>query len=98
MEYFISMKRVSHVGLNEKDEKVTEVIERIKELLDLALEEDDLDLNTERNASKSSYIELSWMEYFISMKGNWNCLGQFSGIPWYQTMDVHRGSTLRKWH
>ena len=40
------------------DEKVTEVIERIKELLDIALEEDDLDLNTERNASKSSYSKI----------------------------------------
>ena len=25
---------------------------------------------------------------------NWNCLGQFSEIPWNQTSDVHRGSTL----
>lgn len=34
------------------DEKVQEVIERIKELLDISLEENDLDLNSERNASK----------------------------------------------
>ena len=27
---------------------------------------------------------------------NRNCLGQFSGVPWNQTLDVHRGSTLMK--
>ena len=25
---------------------------------------------------------------------NWNCPDQFREIPWNQTMDVHRGSTL----
>ena len=45
----------SHIRLCDymfADEKVQEVLERIKELLDISLEEDDLDLNSERNASK----------------------------------------------
>ena len=25
---------------------------------------------------------------------NWNCLGQFRGIPWNRASDVHRASTL----
>ena len=37
------------------DEKVQEVLERIKELLDISLEENDLDLNSERNASKLQF-------------------------------------------
>ena len=35
------------------------------------------------------------------MKINRNCIGLFLGIPWNQTSDVHRGSTLityEPWH
>ena len=51
----------SHIRLCDymfADEKVQEVTERIKELLDISLEEDDLDLNSERNASKLNVIDL----------------------------------------
>ena len=71
------------------DEKVTEVIERIKELLDIALEEDDLDLNTERNASKSSYSKI-WLKRplkrrpKIGFQDRWSLLGAFCN-----TFDLH---------
>ena len=56
MRVFFQLPR-SHIRLCDYmfgDEKVQEVLERIKELLDISLEEDDLDLNSERNASKCS--------------------------------------------
>ena len=36
------------------------------------------------------YFKLHW----IAANVNWNCLGQFREIPWNQTTDVYRGSTL----
>ena len=48
------------------------------------------------------YIEdLLWW-YFLNILTNRNCLGRFCEIPWNQTRDVHRGSTLitrvKTWH
>ena len=56
---------------------------------------------TEANQSlNKSLYELGCSKnttWHVSPQSNWKCLGQFPGIPWNQTSDVHRGSTLIPW-
>ena len=41
---------------------------------------------------------VSQLEFFFSADClNRNCLVQFCGIPWYHTLDVHRGYSLITW-
>ena len=40
-----------------------------------------------------SYLNKDFFKIY-TCQVNPNCLGQFRGIPWNQTTDVHRGSTL----